>query len=438
MSEFKNVSRRVFLKGMGTAVGAIALSSAFSFRSFAQPAVVNVGAIIPFTGTGAEFGVPFSNSLKLAAEQVNKAAAQVLGGPIIKLIPEDTGTSASIGIDQARKLVEVYGVPAILGEWASGVTVPVAESVTIPDHVLQISYGSTSPLITVLPADKGQDFLFRTTASDALQGVVAAMLASGQIIKDHKFKSVATIYVNNPYGQGLSNVFSRSFQLRGGIVTAQVPHPEEPQPTYTSELALALKDKPELLVAISYPGHATVYLKEAIDIFDYHSFQFVDGTRSLKIVAALGAKAVEGDLGTAPGSDPSWGGFKEFAADYKAKYGQPPVFAFMDSAYDAVATVSLAIAKAIVDGVKITGTSLRDRLRPVSNPPGETVSVGVNGLKKGFELIKAHKDINYSGAAGACDFDKYGDVKTPDVIWKYTGGKIETVEVIKVANIPSE
>jgi hypothetical protein len=42
---------------------------------------------------------------------------------------------------------------------------------------VQISNASTSLLITVLPADHGQDFLCRTCPSDALQGVVLAKLA---------------------------------------------------------------------------------------------------------------------------------------------------------------------------------------------------------------------------------------------------------------------
>jgi branched-chain amino acid transport system substrate-binding protein len=51
--------------------------------------------------------------------------------------------------------VGVDKVVAIIGALASGVTVPVAESVTCPNNLLMISPASTSPLITVLPADKG-------------------------------------------------------------------------------------------------------------------------------------------------------------------------------------------------------------------------------------------------------------------------------------------
>jgi len=435
----KALKRRTFLKGIGLAVGTVTLSGVWRGPIFAQPPpVVPVGTLFDYTGALAEFGPPFRNAADLAAEQINEAAREVLGGPIIRLIHEDSGTTASIGVDRARKLVNADNVPAIVGSLASGVTIPVATTVTIPAKVLQISPASTSPLITVLPADVGQDFLFRTIASDAFQGVVAAMLASGQIpeFSSYKFKKAATIYVNNPYGQGLSNVFARSFQLRGGIVTAQVPHPEEPKPTYTSELALALKDDPEVLLCISYPGHATVYLKESRDVFKYTSWQFVDGTQSEEIIKAIGAKDLEGKLGTSPGSDPEREGFKKFSAAYEKKYGSKPPLPFMDSCYDAVAVIGLSIAKAIVDKVAISGTALRDNLRPVSNPPGDIV--GVDEFKKAFDFINGKKDTDYSGAAGEQNFDKNGDVVTPQAIWTYTGGTIKTLKIVKAEDIPPE
>ncbi len=436
----KALKRRTFLKGIGLAVGTATLSGVLRGPIFAaQPPVVPVGTLFDYTGALAEFGPPFRNAAELAAEQINEAARAVLGGPIIRLIHEDSGTTAAIGVDKAKKLVEVDKVPAIVGSLASGVTIPIATTVTIPNKVLQISPASTSPLITILPADVGQDFLFRTTASDAFQGVVAAQLARGEFLPiGKKYRTAATIYVNNPYGQGLSNVFARSFQLRGGVVTAQVPHPEEPKPTYTSELALALKDDPEVLLAIGYPGHATVYLKESRDIFKYTSWQFVDGTQSEEIIKAIGAKDLEGKLGTSPGSDPERGGFKAFSGAYEKKYGTKPPLPFMDSAYDAVAVIGLSIAKAIVDRAAITGTALRDRLRIVSNPPGAIV--GVDEFKKAFDELKKTPpaDINYSGAAGEQDFDKNGDVVTPQAIWMYTGGTIKTVLIRKADEIPPE
>ncbi len=418
-------------RAMVTALGLTAVLAA-SALALAQPTVVPVGALLDYTGPLAEFGPAHRDAAELAVMQINEAATAVFGGPIMRLIHEDAATSAAVGVDRARKLVDVDGVPAILGALASGVTINVAEAVTVPAGVLQISQSSTSPLLSIIEDD---DFLFRTIASDALQGVVAAQLASGEIFEDYAFTRAATIYVNNPYGQGLSNAFARAFEARGGTVTAQVAHPDEPQPTYAALLEQVFAADPEIVLAIGYPGQATVYLTEARDLFGFTNFQYVDGTQSELIIEVMGAD-VEGRYGTSPGADPDWEGFQAFVTAFEQVYGQRPPLPFMDSAYDAVAVMGLAIAKAIVDGAEVTGTVLRDNLRVVANPPGETV--GVNDFERAFELLQEGVDIAYSGAAGAVEFDEVGDVITAVEIWQYAGGTIESVMIRTADMIPHD
>lgn len=414
------------------ALGLTAVLAVVSALALAQPSVVPIGALLDFTGPLAEFGPAHRDAAEMAAAQINEAATAVFGGPIIRLIHEDAATSAAVGVDRARKLVDVDGVPAILGALASGVTVNVAEAVTVPAGVLQISQSSTSPLLSIVEDD---DFLFRTIASDALQGVVAAQLASGEIIADYAFTRAATIYVNNPYGQGLSNAFARAFEARGGTVTAQVAHPDEPQPTYAALLEQVFAGDPEVVIAVGYPGQATVYLAEARDLFGFTNFQYVDGTQSELIIEVMGDD-LEGKYGTSPGADPEWAGFQTFVSDFEALYGQRPPLPFMDSAYDAVAVMGLAIAKALVDGVEVSGTTLRDNLRPVANPPGETV--GVNDFENAFRLLQEGVDIAYSGAAGDVEFDEVGDVITAVEIWQYAGGTIESIMIRTADMIPQE
>jgi branched-chain amino acid transport system substrate-binding protein len=366
------ITRRAFLKGLGLGVGTVALSGWSASAASASPRSPRSGRPSPSLGRGASSGRSIGTQPSCASGKINEAANEVFGGPIMEIIIEDDATTPSIGVDRARKLVEVDGVPVLISTWSSGWTIAIAESVTMPAKILHIVPIATSPLIAVLPADT-DDLLFRTDGSDALQGVVAAQLAAGEIIPGYKFKTAATIYVNNPYGQGLSNVFSRSFQLRGGLVTAQVPIPDEPKPTYTSELALALKDKPEVLLPMVYPGHGTILLSESRDIFGYTSWQFCDALKSLEVFNALGGELLDGKLGTVQAADYERASFQRFAADYKAAYGEPPPYPYMDTTYDAVAAAGLAIAKAVADGVPITPFNLRDRLRPVCNPPGEVV-----------------------------------------------------------------
>jgi len=387
---------------------ALALASG----AFAQE--LKVGTLLSYTGPLKEFGPNLKNGTELAAKQLKAA------GLDIKLIHEDSETSAIPATNAAKKLVEIDRVVAIVGALASGVTVPVAESVTCPSRVVHISPASTSPLITVLPSDKDADVLFRTCPSDALQGVILGKLGASFS------KKAAVLYVNNPYGQGLALQFQKSYENMGGKVLAMVPHDEKAGESYTAELKRALEGKPDIIGAFSYPEHAKVYIKEAFEFFKFRNFLFCDGTKSLDIAKAVGNKVVEGRWGTAPGAAASDANVI-FGADYRAEYGTLPPLPFITNAYDATAAIGLAAYAAKVKGLPMTSKNIRDNLRKVANPPGEVIKPGE--FKKAFELLDQGKAINYEGAAGSVDFDANGDVKTPIEVWRYRRGVPTTIRV---------
>jgi len=371
------------------------------------PAKVKIGVGIDFTGALAEFGEAIRNGSDLVAKHFGEA-----GFPI-ELVYADTETSAMPGVEAARMLVDVEKVQALVGSLASGVTIPIAESVCIPGQIPQLSPASTSPLLTVLPADEGKDFLFRTCPSDALQGVIA-----GKLAWDLGYKTAAVLWVNNPYGKGLAEQFKESFEFRGGKVLAMVPHDEAVAPSYVAELKKATEGKPDVLFCVSYPGHATIYLKEAIEGGFIDKFLFCDGTKSVDMPKEVGPEHLAGFFGTV--AAPAMGdSYSIFVAEYNATYGTLPPLPYIDGTYDAVAVIGLAAAKCEADGKDITPICIRDNLREVANPPGETITPGAESLKKALGLLKEGKDINYEGAAGSVDFDKNGDVVTPIMIWKY-------------------
>jgi len=393
-------------------------------KEAATVAPVKFGGLVPLTGALSEFGEGFRKAGDLAVKQFTEA-----GFPI-EIKYGDTETSAIPGVEAARSLVDVERVKALIGAAASGVTLPIAESVAIPKQVPQISNASTSPLITVLPADEGKDFLFRTCPSDALQGIILGKLAA-----DEGYKKAAVLWVNNAYGQGLMERFKEAFEARGGQVVASVPHDEKPAPTYVSELRQIMQAEPDVMLALAYPGQATVYLKEFFEA-GYNKttdLLFCDGTKSVEMPKALGAENLAGFYGTAPGTV-AGNTLKQFEADYKAEYGELPPLPFMSNFYDAVVVAGLAAAAAQARGLDITPVNVRDMLRVVANPPGEEIGAGVEEFKKAIQLLKDGKDINYEGAAGSVDFDDNGDVVTPIEIWQY----VESDPFIKTVRMETE
>ncbi len=357
---------------------------------------LKMGVLVAFTGDLSDFGPAHENAAKLAAKEIN-AAGGVLGQDI-EIVSGDTGTDPSQGATEATRLVEVENVDVILGALSSGVTLQIAESVTGPGGVLQISPASTSPGLTEA---NDSDFLFRTTISDAAQGVILAKLAN-----ELGLTTVCNMYINNAYGEGLSDSFTKNFEAEdiGGTVTAAVPHESE-QATYASELDTCTADAPEAMAAIAYPESAGVFLREAVEAGDVDTFLFVDGTKSTDMIAELGWANFDGMHGTAPSAlDLPTG--DAFEAAYSAEYGETPPLPFMREMYDAVYLAALAAEKA----GSTDPTAIRDAIRDIANPPGTTINPGTEGFTTALAAIEAGEDINYEGAAGPVDLDENGDV----------------------------
>ena len=378
----------------------------------APPPPLIVGQLNAFTGSLSYFGPAHRNAAALAADHVNRAGG--IRGASMIIISGDTGVNPVQGVDAARALVDVENAVAIIGALASGVTLPVATSVTVPKKRLQISGASTSPAITVLEDD---DYLFRTAVSDAAQGAVLARLA-----QDEGYKSAGIMYINNAYGEGLANQFEQTFTSLGGKVTGKVPH-EDSQPSFKSELEKATAGNPDVLIAMSYPGQAEIYLRESLEGGYSDKFLFVDGTKSPEMMEAVGWKRLEGSLGTAPGA-PDSPQQRAFRSSYAAAHGgQEPEYPFVNETYDAAVLIALAAAKA---NTTTDSTAIRDAIRAVANPPGTVVGPGVEDIKTALGLIANGDDINYEGAAGPVDFDEHGDVVGPIEIWKVEGGEIKS------------
>lgn len=376
----------------------------------AAEGTLTIGILFDFTGDLAEFGPNMENGAKLAAKHINDAGG-VLGKDIV-LKRADSQTNPTAAVQAAQNLVNTEKVQAIVGSLSSGVTLAVAEAVTVPEGIIQISPASTSP---ALSAVDDNDFLFRTTLSDAAQGLVLAQLAN-----ELGYKKVSTMYVDNPYGEGLSENFAAAFKELGGEVPAQVPHEQE-QASYLSELQQAAEGDPDALAALSYPQSATVYLKEAIENGLFDTFLFCDGTKSEDIVKAVGAENVEGMYGTvsAAAEIPA-----QWRSEFEAEYGELPPLPYIAESYDAVIMIALGAAKA----GSLDPAEIRDAMRELNDPKGEKIGPGADDIAKALKLIAEGKAINYEGASGFNGWDENGDVPSGYIeIWKYEGGEIVTV-----------
>ena len=372
---------------------------------------VQIGTVMPVSGDLSAFGPSAQRSMDLAFELVNEAGG--VNGGNISAIHRDSGTNEQIGSDAASGLVNVDGVNVLIGAHSSGVTLAIAESVTIPAGVLHLSVGSSSKAITALDDN---DMVFRTRVNDHVKAQ-----AVGSLARALEYQRVATTYINNAYGASLNESFVANFEATGGEVVAAVAH-ELGQATYISELREASQDAPDVLVVIAYPDSGQILLREAAESEFFDEFMFVDVSRDQGMFDAIGGNHFEGDFGVSPGN-PLTTSVEDFRRIYAARTGGDPTQQLISEAFDGAAVIALAIEKAGTDDP----VAVRDALREVANPPGEIVGPG--SLARALELVRNGDDIDYVGAAGDIDFDENGDVVSGMRVWMIHDNQIVDTDV---------
>jgi branched-chain amino acid transport system substrate-binding protein len=390
----------------------------------AQDCTITIGSVVSLTGPAGRFGQAAAKSIELAFNDLNAAG----GAAGCKLSPDvrDAQSQGTVAVDAARQLVDLQKVPAIIGGIISSVSIPIVTSVTGPAGVVQVSPASSSPTLTVLAKEgKTGGVFFRTITSDALQGTAAAKYAL-----DQGLKKIAIVHVNNDFGVNMVAEFRKSYERLGGQITSTTPYNPN-QASYQPEVTEALGGEPEALYLVAYPGDGTTVARTWIAQGGPARFLLNDGMNSADFIKDVGAKYLDDAFGTSsgttatPSTDYFCQAYNAFATDFDC---QAPA---ADRAYDAAAIVGLAVAIAgAPDKAK-----LKDAIRKVVDPNGETIHAGPDGFKKALALIEEGKPIRYEGVIGPVQFDQHGDITGPFRLWRIQNGEVVTIGEMKADEV---
>ncbi len=390
----------------------LAGAAGFALAGPAAACPAKIGATLSLTGSYATFGPPISNAAALAVEQMNAAGWKVGDCAKLEYIVRDDQTQPSVGVDAARRLVDLDAVPAIVGPITSGVTGPILSSVTVEKGVLMVPSASSSPTFSEMARDgKLNGLFFRVQPSDALQAVAIAKLAW-----DAGHRNIAVVNLNNDWGNNLSKQFVATFKAMGGAVSAQVTYNAE-QPSYRSEVNKALESKPDSAFIISTVIDGSKILRDWIALGGTQKFVFPLGMNDAKLIEQIGEQYLKESWFVTPGA-PQPNSRAVFYEAYEKRYGFEAgkgVGPGRDTGYDAAALISLAMmaAKDYKSGKAIAAAMTR-----VTDPNGTPINTTVDDFKKAVQLLGEGKTIRYVGASGAMTHDKYGDVTTPFVGWQ--------------------
>ena len=373
---------------------------------------LKIGTVLPFTGDLAAYGGNMDKAVRLAISVQNTALGQLgLAGKIkVQLVDSQDGqTQASASVEAAKKEVGEH-VNVIIGEMASGATIPMAQSVTIPNRVVLISPTASAPQITAL---KDNGYVWRAYPSDTLQGKVLATAALA------KFGKGATINVgarNDAFGTALQQLFEAQWKNLGGKVGVSISW-NPTQPTFDTEAQKLVSGSPKGWVIIDFPDTFQKFAPSLVRTGQWSAGQTLM-TEALKNAATLDAigDPVVGLSGTAASAAGGPAGNAFHALWNKSVKGAKPYTGFEGTAFDAANVAFLAALR----GCSSSPAKIRSNLISVSGPPGRKVTFAQ--MRQAIGFLTSHKEIDYEGAFSPVDFDKNGDIGSAVYeIWQYTG-----------------
>lgn len=184
----------------------VTIGTVISNQNKGDSETIKIGFIGPITGSLASIGESSLGGALLAVKDINESGG--LLGKKVELIVEDDSCLGEKGVNAVSKLINVDKVVAISGPDCSAVgsaVLPVVESNNVP---VVIRWASNPTLTSI------GDNVFRVYPSDGLMGQFVAKY----IYEDLGHKKAALIYVKDPWGQGLSDVFRKTFTDLGGEV----------------------------------------------------------------------------------------------------------------------------------------------------------------------------------------------------------------------------
>lgn len=207
-SKPNRVSRRAVLAGTASL-----LASPMVVRSArADAKSVNIGVVQPLSGANAQFGINSRNGIQLVADEINDAGGiKALGGAKINLIVADATSTPTTAGNVAQRLITQNEVTAILGAFASSLTIAISD----------VTERRDIPLLTMSFADQitGRGFknVFQVVAKASVIGkaqfdyTMAIAQAAGA-----KIDKIAIMYEDTAYGTAQAN------GLRAGAKAANV------------------------------------------------------------------------------------------------------------------------------------------------------------------------------------------------------------------------
>jgi ABC-type branched-subunit amino acid transport system substrate-binding protein len=376
---------------------------------------VTMGVLSCFTGTLASLGQAMLQGSQVAQKAINDAGGIL--GQNLNITHADTQCDEADGANAARQLLSGSNLVGIIGPETQEISAvsPIVTSAKIPT---QFQGGSTL-------FDKNADpYLWRDSPSDSQLGVAMALYAykSG-------YKNAALVFYSDIAAQTFPPPITATFQKLGGKIATSITIAPD-QTSYRTQVQQVIATNPDVIFTQTDAATAAVLFRNFKEL-DNLAIPFVgtDVTGGDDYLKAITYPVANAHLISVYGTSVSGAAADEFMRIFTSMFpgpNQPQANA--NYAYDAVISQALAVDKAN----SIAGPDINAAMTQVTNTPGTACYT----YKACLDLVKAGTKINYEGASGPLNFNKYNNVFGPYAAFQETlAGQQQSVQTMTAAEL---
>ncbi len=352
--------------------------------------VLTIGTLLPVTGDLAFLGPPEVAGARLAVEDIN-AAGGVLGNDVVLEEGDSGDTNQDIANPEVDRLLGL-NVDAIIGAASSAVSKLVIDKIT-GNNVIHFSPANTSPDFTTYD-DNG--LYFRTAPSDLLQGKVLA----DQVIEQGN-ETVAVLYRQESYGQGLAEAFKENFEAAGGTLSIYTAYAVDTE-NFDAEVDSIVGADPDAVVIIGFAESANILTtmhERGIGPTSDKNVWGVDGNYGIGTTVSDPSILV-GMRATTPSVD--LGSISSFTDRLDGAYegGVNGIYAYGPETYDAIIIVALAAAIANSDDPSVFAPEINGVTKD-----GTKCTTFADCIA----LVDEGENIDYDGQGGPYEFVDAGE-----------------------------
>jgi neutral amino acid transport system substrate-binding protein len=369
-------------------VAATALGSVKSpAKTSAKPTLV-VGGMFPFTGTKSLLSQWGTHGVPVGMYEVNHNGGVL--GHLWKSAYVDDAADSVDALPAFRKLLLKHPT-MVVGPFSP--TIEAVINQFKPNNVADFMVGGLTQLDTMT-----NPYVFRTSSSDSNEAIAMAYYAIS-----HGWKTASLIFDNSANSQGFVPPLEKAFKTLGGTIDANITLTPG-QSSYNAELAQAFSKSPQVIFDSMDSQSAATLFSDGQQL-GYMNVPWIgDDLQSAPqgdYAKAFGPTAST-ELTAALPASPSGNAYGHFLSDYQKVWHTKSILPTTFNEYDSIVIASLAMTAANSTDPKVWTKDVSK----VSNPPGVKCSTYAACVR----LLKKGKDINYQGASGNDDFNKYHNV----------------------------